>query len=98
MEATRYDLDNGIETLDLESVMELTKLADHWNARARLRARWASRTLTGVPAPRDTRPEQTNIPFDLTRRVRPLSNDDLGLLIRGGKTLEQRYEEARSAL
>lgn len=43
MAIERYDLDLGIETLDLDSTMALLALQDLWSARARLRARWLAR-------------------------------------------------------
>lgn len=39
----RYDLTNGIENLDWESVEGLINLTDCWSARARLRQRWMDR-------------------------------------------------------
>lgn len=41
----RYDLDNGIEHLDQESVLALLELQDLWSARRRLRERWMARRL-----------------------------------------------------
>lgn len=43
MAIERFDLELGIETLDLESTMALLALQDLWSARARLRARWMLR-------------------------------------------------------
>lgn len=39
----RYDLDLGIEHLDLESTLGLIHLAATWQARARMRQRWIDR-------------------------------------------------------
>jgi hypothetical protein len=39
----RYDLDLGIEDLDLESTIALVALTDLWTARRRLRERWMAR-------------------------------------------------------
>lgn len=43
MAIERYDLEVGIEGLDLESTLALVALTDLWAARARLRQRWLLR-------------------------------------------------------
>ena len=46
----RFDLDVGIEQIDLDSTLALTALTDCWRARARLRARWLMRNaLDALP-------------------------------------------------